>query len=230
MNCIIVDDEPLAQDILEDYIQKVPFLCLIAKCKNAYEASETLKNNQIDLMFLDIQMPEISGTQFLSGLENKPLVIFTTAYSEYAVEGYELNAADYLLKPISPDRFLQAVNKARDLFNLRHGENNYSGKDYIFVKSEYQTVKIEYKDILYIEGLKDYVKIYTVKGLIMTLMNMKGIYEKLPKNLFIRVHRSYIVPFKSVEKIDRNRILIKDMRIPIGDSYKDDFYKMIGTV
>lgn len=229
MNCIIVDDEPLAQDILESYISKVPDLTLIAKCNNAFEASEVLQKNKIDLMFLDIQMPEITGTQFLASLKEKPFVVFTTAYSEFAIEGYELDATDYLLKPIAPDRFLKSVQKVKDLYALKQsGTKPQDDQEYIFVKAEYQTVKIQLADILYIEGLKDYVKIYTKnQGMIMTLMNLKGIHSKLPNSTFIRVHRSFIVPINSIERIDRSRIVIGEKRIPIGESYKDDFNKLI---
>lgn len=231
MNCIIVDDEPLAQDILEDYIQKISSLQLVAKCKNAFEASEALKQNEIDLMFLDIQMPEITGIQFLASLEKKPLVIFTTAYSNYALEGFELSAIDYLLKPFSPERFLKSVNKAQELFDLKQTENTpqpvEEEKDHIFVKSDYQTVKVKFDEVLYIEGLKDYVRIHTINGRIMTLMNLKAILAKLPLSQFIRVHRSYIVSFNAIQKIERHRILIGDKRIPIGDSYKEEFNKYV---
>jgi two-component system, LytTR family, response regulator len=228
MNCIIVDDEPLAQDILESYIEKIPDLCLAAKCKNAYEAAAALQEHKIDLMFLDIEMPDITGTQFLAGLAEKPMVVFTTAYPNYAIEGFELNALDYLLKPISPDRFLKSVQKAKDTHKQKNPAPKQDEPTYIFVKAEYQTVKIQLHDIMYIEGLKDYVKIYTrSQGMIMTLMNLKGIHSRLPQNEFIRVHRSFIVPLSSIEKIDRSRIVIKDKRIPIGESYKDEFNKLI---
>lgn len=228
MNCIIVDDEPLAQDILESYIDKMPDLKLVAKCNNAFEASQVLQSQQVDFMFLDIQMPEITGIQFLASLKEKPFVVFTTAYPNYALEGFELNATDYLLKPIAPDRFLKAVQKVKEQFNLKNSISKQDELPYIFVKAEYQTLKIELTDILYIEGLKDYVKIYTrTHGMIMTLMNLKGIHSKLPNSEFIRVHRSFIVPLSSMEKIDRNRIVIGEKRIPIGESYKDDFYRLI---
>jgi len=228
MYCIIVDDEPLAQDILESYIEKMPELKLVAKCNNAFEASQVLQSQQVDFMFLDIQMPEITGIQFLASLKEKPFVVFTTAYPDYAIEGFELNATDYLLKPIAPDRFLKSVQKVKEQYNLKHAVVKAEELPYIFVKAEYQTLKIELSNILYIEGLKDYVKIYTrANGMIMTLMNLKGIHSKLPNSEFIRVHRSFIVPIQSIEKIDRNRIVIGEKRIPIGESYKDDFYRLI---
>lgn len=231
MKCLIVDDEPLAQDVIESYIEKTPGLDLVGKCKNAFEAGAALKENQVDLMFLDIQMPDITGTEFIAGLKKKPMVIFTTAYSEYAVDGFELDAIDYLLKPISPDRFLKAVNKAQELFNLKKGgtaiPRQEEEKDFMFVKSEYQSVKINFADILYIEGLKDYVKIFTTKGMVLTLITLKGITEKLPIKQFMRVHRSYIVSLGAIEKIERHRIIIGDKRIPVGDGYKDEFYKRI---
>ncbi|MBK8805310.1 MAG: response regulator transcription factor [Bacteroidales bacterium] len=227
MNCLIIDDEPLAQDVIESYIEKIPYLKLIKKCKNAFEASAAIQEFHIDLLFLDIQMPDISGINFLGSLPVKPYVIFTTAYSQYAIDGFNLDAIDYLLKPIAPERFLKAVTKAKELYDLKNTSEIKSDKNFIFVKSEYQSVKIIFDSILYVEGLKDYVKIYTTGGLVMTLMTMKGIEEKLPSNKFIRVHRSFIVSINAIEKIDRNRIIIKDKRIPIGDGYKDAFQKLV---
>ena len=229
MNCIIVDDEPLAHDILEKYIQKIPYLHLKAHCFNAFEASVVLQEQSIDLVFLDIQMPDISGLTLMESINtNKVFVILTTAYSEFAMEGYEKNVLDYLLKPISPERFLKAVSKAKELFDLKHNQNVQVNKTFMFVKVEYQTVKIDFNDVLYIEGLKDYVKIYTKKGMILTLLNIKNMYEKLPKDLFIRVHKSYIVNIGAIEKVDRLRIIFGDKYIPIGLNYKDDFNKLIG--
>ncbi len=226
ITCIIVDDEPLARDILVEYTSKISFLQLVAECKNAYEASAALQEHTVDLMFLDIQMPDISGMKLLDTLEQKPYIIFTTAYSDYAVEGFAKNAVDYLLKPISPERFLQAVTKVKDLQKL-HNHKPDKNRDYIFVKVEYQTVKINFNDILYIEGLKDYVKIYTTQGMIMTLLNIKAIMKKLPDNQFVRVHKSYIVSLSAIEKIERNRIVFGSKRVPVGDTYKDEFFAQI---
>ena len=226
MNCIIVDDEPLARDILDTYVSQIFYLTLIKSCKNAFEALSALQEHTIDIVFIDIQMPDISGVKFIETLTNPPLVIFTTAYSHYALNGFELNAVDYLLKPISLERFLKAAQKAKDLFDLKQVKKPLveTENEFIFVKADYQTIKINYKDILYIEGLKDYVKIYTTKKMIMTLLNIKNILEKLPDSQFIRIHKSYIVSIAAIEKIDRNRIVFGEKRIPIGDSFKDEFH------
>lgn len=229
MNCIIVDDEPLAHEVLNKYIQKIPYLQLQANCFNAYDASTILQEQNIDLIFLDIQMPDISGLTFIETINtNKISVILTTAYSEFAIEGFEKNVLDYLLKPISPERFLQAVTKAKELFDLKQQQTIQVNKTFMFVKVEYQMIKINFSDILYIEGLKDYVKIYTKKEMILTLLNIKNIYEKLPKDFFIRVHKSYIVNIEAIEKIDRLRIIFGEKYIPIGLNYKEEFYKTIG--
>lgn len=231
MNCIIVDDEPLARDILETYISNLPFLELTVSCKNVFEATQALQQSKVDLIFLDIQMPEITGLAFAQTLQHAPMIIFTTAYAQYAIQGFDLQAVDYLLKPISPERFLQAVSKAHELYRLNQSQKYPEpAADFMFVKSEYQTVKINYADITYIEGLKDYVKIYCGKKMIITLLNMKHMYEKLPKHLFIRVHKSYIVSIAAIEKIDRQRILLANSYIPIGDMYKDEFEKKMGIV
>lgn len=228
MNCIIVDDEPLARDVLKRYIEQVSYINLIAECANAFEASRACSENNIDVIFLDITMPEMSGIAFIETLETVPYIIFTTAYAEYALEGFEKNAIDYLLKPISPERFLKAVTKVKDLYDTHISiAKPVPEKDYMFVKVEYQTVKINFKDILYIEGLKDYVKIFTVKGMILTLLNIKGILQKLPASDFVRVHKSYIVSLRAIEKIERNRIVFGNTRVPIGDAYKEDFYARI---
>jgi len=234
MNCITVDDEPLALDLMEDFIKKVPFLNLVKKCKNAIEAIEVLHKEKIDLIFLDIHMPNISGIDFISSLENKPGFIFTTAYTNYAIEGFDLNAIDYLVKPIPFDRFLKAVNKAYDYHTKINRSVNSSlsdkqdKKDYIFVKADYQTVKINFRDIQYIEGLKDYIKIYTsaVKP-VLTLMSLKSLEEKLPQNDFIRIHRSYIVPIGKIDSIRRSRIRIGDKQIPVGENYKERFFNRV---
>lgn len=230
MNCIIIDDEPLAREILETYIKQIPFVTLCASCSNAYEASEAMQTNQIDLLFLDIQMPGINGLSFAQTLTQKPLIIFTTAYAEYALQGFEVQAVDYLLKPISPERFLQAVTKAHELFILHQQPHTIPSTEFMFVKSEYQTIKINFADITYIEGLKDYVKIYCGKKMIVTLLNIKNVYEKLPKHLFIRVHKSYIVSVGAIEKIDRQRIIIGNTYIPIGEMYKEDFERKMGLL
>ncbi|MEZ4949459.1 MAG: LytTR family DNA-binding domain-containing protein [Saprospiraceae bacterium] len=203
MNVIIVDDEPLAQDVLETYVSQMGDLNLVAKCNNAIEANEALQNNKVDLMFLDIQMPQLTGTDFLKSLANPPMVVFTTAYSEFAVEGFELNALDYLLKPISMDRFMRAVNKAKEQLELQKGGSRNEeivemGKDFFFVKADKKLVRVSFSDIIYIEGLKDYVIIRQESGRVITLQTMKSLEEKLPANHFRRIHRSFIV---NVDKI-----------------------------
>ena len=234
MNVLIVDDEPLAQEIIETYINNMPSLNLIAKCSNAIEANEALRNNQIDLMFLDIQMPQITGVEFLKTLQHPPMVIFTTAYSNYAIEGFELNAIDYLLKPISMDRFIKAVNKASELFDLNKkeiAEVSASGDDFFFVKSDKKLVKVKYNEILYVEGLKDYVIIRMEHGRVITLQTMKSLEEKLPLQEFKRIHRSYIVGLSKINAIDGNVVEIMEKgvskHIPIGKNYRDELLELI---
>jgi two-component system, LytTR family, response regulator len=235
MNCIIVDDEPLAQQVLEDYVETIPFLNLAGKCSSAFEAFDVLRKQTIDLIFLDIHMPNVSGIDFLHSLGTKPMFIFTTAYSEYALEGFNLDAVDYLVKPIPFDRFLKAVNKAYELHNLRHGKGESriekpeeKSEQFIMVKSDYQTQKINLNDITYIEGLKDYVKIYLTTGKpVITLNSLRNMAEKLPAGNFVRVHKSYIVSISKIGSISRNRIIIGEKWIPIGDNFKDEFFTLL---
>ena len=235
MNCIAIDDEPLALSLIEDFSKKIPYLNYIKSCKNAFEAIETIQKNKIDLVFLDINMPNITGIEFIKSLENKPMVIFTTAYSEYAVQGFELNAIDYLVKPFLFERFFKAVNKAYELHNLHNKnsqeiiETSEKKENFIFVKSDYSSVKILLNDIFYIEGLKDYVKIHLPEKNILSLITMKKMEETLPSDKFIRVHRSYIVALDKIESIQRNRIIIQKKWIPVGDSYKNEFFKRIDS-
>jgi len=227
ISCIAIDDEPLALDKITDYIQQVPFLALQGSFDNALEALAFLQANKIDLLFLDIQMPQLKGTQLLQILKNPPLVILTTAYSEYALEGYDLDVIDYLLKPIAFDRFLQAVNKvlersASPVIMQRSIEAPQEIQDYIFVKVETRLQKVMLNDILYIEGLKDYLSIYTVKERILTLQSFKEILEKLPGS-FIRIHKSYAVYIHKIDTVEKNRVRIGDKYLPIGDTYKKSF-------
>lgn len=236
INSIAVDDEPLALNLIEDFTKKIPFLNHVKSCKNAFEAIEIIQKEKIDLIFLDINMPDISGVELLKSIDYKPLVIFTTAYSEYAVQGFELSAVDYLIKPFLFERFFKAVNKVYELYNLKKNkgvsvsESNSFVEDYIFVKADYSSVKICLKDILYVEGLKDYVKIYLKEKKVLTLITMKKIEDKLPTSKFVRVHRSFIVALDKIESIQRNRIIINNIWIPIGNSYKTEFYKRIEDV
>lgn len=229
---IIVDDEPLALDILEAFIEKMPNLELVARCENAFEANNALNSHDIDLMFLDIQMPQISGVEFLKSLQNPPAVIFTTAFSDYALDGFELNIVDYLLKPISLDRFMKAVNKANDRISQGTKSNSeIDDDDYFFVKADKKLVKIAFDDILYIEGLKDYVIIKQETGRVITLQTMKSLESKLPSQLFKRVHRSYIVNTTKIKALDGNSLEIiekgKVKIIPIGKNYRDDLLSQI---
>lgn len=233
MKCIIIDDEPLALELLEDFISKVPFLELVASCSNGFEATNILQKQKVDLIFTDIEMPDFSGIDFIKSLEVKPMFIFTTAYSHYAVEGFNLNAIDYLVKPIPFHRFLKAATRAQNLLSLKIEEekptlNKEANQEFIFVKSEYENLKINLADIKYIESLKDYIKIHTHKEKpILTLSSLKNFEEKLGKLNFIRVHKSYIVALKHIYSVQRNRIIIDDNWIPIGLNYRDDFIKKI---
>lgn len=241
LKCIAVDDEPLALDIIEDYVSKVPFLELVKRTENAIEALQLVQAGGIDLVFLDIQMPDLTGIQFLKIANNKASYILTTAYSQYALESYDLNVSDYLLKPIAFDRFYKAVEKVHN----QHKSNNAEPiapvpaapvavaaavqpvQDFIFVKTEHKIQKIELSDILYIEGLKDYISIFTKAERVITLQNMKKMDETLPASQFIRVHKSYIIALDKIESIERSRITICGKIIPIGDTYRDEFFKKI---
>jgi DNA-binding LytR/AlgR family response regulator len=234
IRCLALDDEILALDLLEDNVRKVPFLELVKKCQSAFEALDYLKHEQVDLIFLDVQMPDVSGIQFLKSLPTKPLVIITSAYEKYALEGYELDVVDYLLKPFSFDRFLRAINKASEQLELNNRtpiseahEENRSIHDFIFVKADYKLVKIDFREILFIEGLKDYIKIYIGEKPVITLMSMKVIEDKLPANEFVRVHKSFIVALKKIRFIQRNFIQIGEREIPISDNYRDHLFSII---
>jgi len=243
LNCIVVDDEPLALDILEDYISKVPFLKMAKRCENPIEALQLVQAGGIDLVFLDIQMPELTGIQFLKIAGNKCRYILTTAYPQYALESYDLNVSDYLLKPIAFDRFYKAVEKVHNQYKPVEPVNiqqpiltpaPFSGganpvQDFIFVKTEHKIQKIYLHDILYIEGLKDYISIFTKEERVITLQSMKKMEEALPDAQFIRVHKSYIVAIDKIESIERSRITICEKTIPVGDTYRDEFFKVIGN-
>lgn len=233
VRCIAVDDEPLALDIIADYVEKVPELTLVASTTNAIEALAMVQNGEVDLAFLDVQMPELTGIQFLKIINGKCDVILTTAYPQYALDGYELNVVDYLLKPIAFDRFYRSVHK---VLNNRSKQAMPSvsvspvtdAVGFIFVKTEHKIQRVDLDDVLYIEGLKDYISIYTVDERIVTLQNMKKMEDILPSNRFLRVHRSYIVALDKIVSIERGRIFIGDKVIPVGDTYRDVFYKYIG--
>ncbi len=226
MKCLLVDDEPLALDILESYLKKTPGMELVGKCSNALEASEFLKNHRIDLMFLDIQMPEITGLEFMRSLTNPPLVVFCTAYSDFAVEGFELDAIDYLLKPVSFERFTKTIDRAKEYFSLKKNDNVEEPdleNDYIFIKSNQKQIKLSYDQILYVEAFADYVKLYTAEKRYITLQTMKNMEIKLPKEKFIRVHRSFIVGLKYINTFNSSEVEIGAVKIPVGKNYKDEF-------
>jgi len=239
INCLIVDDEELAQRVVEKYISDIPELNLVAKCDNAMEASSALRANEIDLIFLDINMPKISGLNFLRGLKNPPMVIITTAYREYAVEGFELDVVDYLNKPFSFDRFFTAVNKVIDKMQLQeHKQDNYIlqpeirqqiEESFIFIKSDKITYKIDYKDVLYIESVGDYVKIITSQKVYMAYQSLKHLESILSNKHFPRIHKSFIVAIAKINSIEGNMIKINDNTIPIGRSYKANFLKIVDS-
>ncbi|HNX43743.1 MAG TPA: LytTR family DNA-binding domain-containing protein [Bacteroidales bacterium] len=229
LRCIIVDDEPLALDLLEGYVVKTPWLILEGRFSSAFEAMAFLEKVKVDLVFLDIQMPGLSGLEFSRSLQNGPRVIFTTAFGQYALDGFKVEALDYLLKPVSYPEFLSAANKARRWFELTGKSAGQLARNTIFVKSDYKMVQIELSKILYIEGLKDYVKIYRedTEKPVLTLMSMKSLEENLPENIFMRVHRSFIVNLEKITTIERNRIVFGKTYIPVSDNYKDKFLKFV---
>ncbi|EHQ27250.1 LytR/AlgR family response regulator transcription factor [Mucilaginibacter paludis] len=236
IRCLVVDDEPLALHILEDYISKIPFLTLVKSTTNPIEALSLVQNGEVDLVFLDVQMPELTGIQFLKIANGKVKVILTTAYSQYALEGYELDVVDYLLKPIAFDRFYKSVQKAQTIISpltapavvaKEEAPKQDILTDFIFVKTEHKIQKVYLHDILFIEGLKDYISIFTSTERIITLQIMKKMEEALPEKHFIRVHKSYIVALNKIDSIERSRIWIKDKIIPVGDTYRDQFFKII---
>lgn len=233
LRCIAVDDEPLALELLEDNIRQVPFLELVASCQNAFEAMDVLHEQNADLLFLDIQMPGISGVQFLKSLQGQssaPMVVFITAYEQYALEGFELDVVDYLLKPVAFERFLKSANKAYELFKLRQYSPPEVAATHFFVNANYALVKIRYDEIMYIEGLKDYVKIYltSARHPVITRMTLKGIEQKLPTQAFMRIHKSYIVSLDKIQSVRNLKIHIGEAIIPVGEQYVEEFMKAIG--
>ncbi|MEI6697257.1 MAG: LytTR family DNA-binding domain-containing protein [Bacteroidota bacterium] len=232
IRCIAIDDEPLAVKKIAGYIQKVPFLELVAECRSASEAMSILDSNDIQLMFIDINMPDISGMDFVKSLTNKPFVVFTTAYSEYAVEGFQVDATDYLLKPITFSNFLKAANKVKNFIELtvsNQKENVKTTANHLFVKSKYKLIRIELDDIKYIESQHEYIKIHLMNvSPVMTQLSLKSIEEQLPSERFMRIHRSYIVNLAKISVIERNRIVFDNkVYIPISDQYKEKFQKYI---
>ena len=222
LRCIAVDDEKLALDLLEDNISKVSFLQLVAKCRNAFEAIKVLEEQQVDLIFLDIQMPGLTGLQFLRSFPHPPMVILVTAYENHALDGFDLNVIDYLVKPVSLDRFIKACNKALEIHQLRTKPGPPEKEhDFIFVNADYSLVKIPFADITWIEGLRDYIRINLKSGKpVITRMNMGTIEEQLPSKRFLRVHKSFIVSVDNITAVRKNSVFVGEMEIPVSPNYK----------
>ncbi|HEY9001676.1 MAG TPA: LytTR family DNA-binding domain-containing protein [Mucilaginibacter sp.] len=231
IRCLIIDDKPLAIDILADYTRKVPFLELVGSITNPIEGLSIIREQNIDLVFLDIQMPELTGLQFMKIAGKQCKVILTTAYSKYALDGFEHDVIDYLLKPIAFDRFYRAVEKAKQSISKPADKgvqpNTETNPEYLFVKTEHRIQKVNLKDILYIEGLQNYISIQTTSERVLSLQTLKKIEESLPVRDFVRVHKSYIVALRHISAIERSRIFIGDTVIPVGDNYREGFYGIV---
>lgn len=237
MNCITIDSESLALDLLKEYIDKIPFLNLERSFSNPIDALAFLQENKVDLVFMDVEFPHLSGIEFIKCLQNKPLIIFTTAHEKYALAGFDLEITDFLLKPILFDRFLRAVNKAYGLLKLTKKVNERAltsaerdAPEFIMVKTGYNTININLNDILYVEGLKDYIKIHLTGKTILTLNSLKKLQEMLPESRFVRVHRSFIVSLPKIDSIQRSRIVIGKAFVPVGENYKNAFKNIIAAI
>ena len=230
MKCIAIDDEPLALKLLEDNIGNVPYLELTALCRNTFDAMKALEENKIDLIFIDIQMPGLTGLQFIASLENKPLVIFITAYKQHALESYDLAVMDYLVKPVALERFIKACNRAKELYELKMSKSqSIAAADYFFLNADYSQVKIMFDDITWMEGVRDYVKIHfknSSKPLLFRT-SLKAIETELPSSKFIRIHKSYIVAIESITAVRKTSVFIKDIELPIGETYRNTVEKLV---
>lgn len=235
MNCLVIDDEKLALELLEDNVKKVPFLSLAFSCRNSIEALDVLKENKIDLIFLDIKMPGLTGLEFIQTLQNPPLTILVTAFEHHALEAFNLNVVDYLVKPVAFNRFLLAANKARDLFMLRQSSQHPQQSvplqnDHIFVNAGYSLVKVRLQDIIYIEGLRDYVRIHLINdNVVTTRISMRSLEEKLNQQYFMRVHKSFIISLDKIESVQKYRLVIQGREIPVGESYRNTLQSYITT-
>lgn len=233
IKAIIIDDEPLARNVLREYAKKLPSLNIIGECEDPICAHQLMQQSAIDLIFLDINMPKLSGIEFLKTLKNPPLVIFTTAYSEYALDGYELNVIDYLKKPFSFERFCKAYFRAEELLQLKESASKTESferiKDFIFIKSDKKTIKVDLNEIYYIEGLGDYIKLYTLNKKFVTNLSMKKIESLLPTESFYRIHKSFIISVSKIESIEGNTVKINNIKLPIGNIYRQDFITHIKT-
>lgn len=228
IKALIIDDEPLAQNVIKQYAERIPDLKIAGTCNEAICAHKVLQEQEIDLLFLDINMPKLSGISFLRTLSNPPLVIFTTAYSEYALEGYELNAIDYLKKPFSFDRFFKAYTKALELLQLKNQsvskvDNENFTEEYFYVKANKKTIKVNLSDIIFIEGLGDYIKIHLKNSKLITNLSMKKMIDLLPEDKFYRIHKSYIISLDKIDSLEGNLVSVQGNKLPIGNSYRQDF-------
>ncbi|MGN6604600.1 MAG: LytR/AlgR family response regulator transcription factor [Ginsengibacter sp.] len=234
IRCLAIDDEPLALELLVDNISKVPFLELVASCESVADAMKVMAKEKVDLLFLDIQMPGLTGIQFIESMTEKPMIILITAYKQYALDGYNLDVTDYLVKPVSIDRFIKACNKAKELFELKAAQknNNHSkaSTEFIFVNADYSLVKINLSDIIFIEGLKDYIKIHlkSAKNPVITRMPMKTIEEQLAASQFIRIHKSYIVSVAFITSIRKSSVFVDSLELPLSDTYKENLSALTG--
>ena len=232
INCIAVDDEPLALRLLEDNISKVGYLKLVASCTDAFEAVKALQENTVDLIFIDIQMPGLTGLQLVSTLQNKPLVIFITAYKQFALESYDLAVVDYLVKPVALDRFIKACNKAKELYELKSLKQQpiaINTKEFFFVNLDYSQIKIMFSDIIWIEGVRDYIKIYlgSDNKPLLIRSSIKAIEQELPSSKFLRIHKSYMVAIESISSIRKNSVFIKNMELPVGETFREDVERLM---
>ncbi len=230
INCIVIDDELPAIQQMEDYIARVPFLKLLKCFNNAIEPMTFLQTSDVDLIFLDIEMEGFTGLQLIKSLQRKPKIVLTTAYDQYAIDAFDLNVSDYLLKPISFERFMQSMDKIFDLFTNKSQVETRGPqykRDYFFVKTEFRMQRVDFNDILYVEGMKEYLMIHTTSDKIMTLQSFKTLVEVLPSDNFIRVHKSYLVAINKIESVERNRITIANTIIPVSDTYKDAFFVVL---
>lgn len=232
MNCIAVDDEPLALKLLADNISKVAYLKLVASCTDAFEAVKALQENTVDLIFIDIQMPGLTGLQFVSTLQNKPFIIFITAYKQYALESYDLAVVDYLVKPVALDRFIKACNKAKELYELKLLKQQpiaINTKEFFFVNVDYSQVKIMFSDIIWVEGVRDYIKIYlrSDNKPLLIRSSLKAIEQELRSSKFLRIHKSYLVAVESITSIRKNSVFIKNMELPVGETFREDVERLM---
>jgi len=232
LRCLAIDDEPLALELLEDNISKLPFLELVAACSNPLEAMKVLQQETVDLIFLDIQMPGLTGLQFIQTITEKPMFILITAYEKYALEGFNLDVVDYLVKPVSLERFIKACNKARELHLLKTGKEKGEANSapYFFINVDYSLVKLVFADIMWIEGFKDYLKIHLKSSSrpVVARITMKSIEEQLPASMFIRVQKSFIVSKEHITAVRKNSVFINDIEIPVGDNYKEAITALTG--